>query len=176
MTKWTPRDRNVGAMTGTTRRRRAARGYLARLVAMVAVLAGLALAHGLQCTDGMTVMPAGPGTGMPVGVHGDGASAIARIDGVSMNGVAPVDTDQRHPDGHPAVFVPAGDSTPGSTGLGGVLAACLAIIVAVVVAAAGSRPTGFRIVVRMLRSVRVPVASTALPRAPSLSALCLLRI
>ncbi len=69
----------------------------------------------------------------------------------------------------------AGEGSPGSHGLGDMLATCLAFIVAVVAAVVALRPTGLRSVVRMLRSARVAVVRTALPRAPSLAELCLLR-
>ncbi|MGH4016122.1 MAG: hypothetical protein ACRDSL_19805 [Pseudonocardiaceae bacterium] len=169
-------------MTGVTHRRQAARAYLARLVAVAAVLAGLALAHGLQCTDGMTAaMHAAPGASMAVGTAqdcGSPAAAMAAVDGYVPERVAPADTSDRLtalctvPGGAVAL---AGDNTPGSRGLGGVLATCLAFIVAVVAAVVALRPTGPRRIVRMLRSVRLAVNRAALLRAPSLAELCLLR-
>ncbi|MEU0470700.1 hypothetical protein ABZ215_42465 [Amycolatopsis sp. NPDC006131] len=169
-------------MSGATRSRHAARGYLARLVAVVAVLAGLVLAHGLQCNDGMTVMHAASGASMAAdATHDCGAAAVtaAAVDVVSPESIPPVEASQRLADrctaSHTRAVVLAAGSSPGSHGLGGLLATCLAFIVAVVAALVGLRPTGLRGIVPMLRSARVAMMRAALPRAPSLAELCLLR-
>ncbi len=168
-------------MTGVTHRRQAARAYLARLVAVAAVLAGLSLAYGLQCAGGMTAaVHAAPGASMAVGAAQDGGApaAMAAVDGSVPERVATAGTSDQLtamravPGGAVAL---AGDDSPGSRGLGGVLATCLALIVAVAAAVVALRPTGSRSIVRMLKSVRLRLGRTALPRTPSLAELCLLR-
>lgn len=129
----------------------AARGSLARLVVVIGVLAGVVFAHGVQCTDGMTTM------------------AVKQVASSSMALGAGQDAA-------PAVIAFVGDSSPGSHGPGGVLAACLMFIVAVVAVSVGLRSALFRIFVAVLtfgggRRVFRVVA----PRAPKLAELCLLR-
>lgn len=148
------------AMTGTACRRRAARGFLARFFAVFAVLAGLVLAHGVQCAEGMSVMHDARGATMVAGVAMECGAPTATV-ADACTAADPV-----------GAVTPAGDGSPG---LGGVLATCLAFIVAVVAAIAGLRPTEFRHVVRICRATRAAVLRTALPRAPSLAELCLLR-
>jgi hypothetical protein len=132
----------------------AARGYLARLVVVVAVLAGLGLAAGLQCTDGMAV---------PLGGHAAAATVMVG-DGPELM----TSTDAEHP--------PVSGVASGSHGMGGVMAACLVLLVVAVVAVAGlARPELFRMADRVYRSVRVAASRAALPRASSLAELCVLR-
>lgn len=141
-------------MTGPTRSGRAARGDLARLVAVVAVLAGLVLTHGLPCADGAT------------GTHAAGTTCghVRPADGLT-DAAAPVPVS--------ACAAPAGALDAG--GFGGVLATCLAFVMAVVAAATGLRPARLWNAGRAVRSARAALARTVLPRAPSLAALCLLR-
>jgi hypothetical protein len=49
----------MSAMNGTARTTHGARGHLSRLVVVLAVLAGLALVVGVQCTDGMSMAHGG---------------------------------------------------------------------------------------------------------------------
>jgi hypothetical protein len=146
-------------MTVSIRSRQAARGYLVRLLAVVAVLVGLALTHGFQCTDDMTTVmrgASGASAGMAGGVaHDDHAAARMAHADTGVSGIA------------------AGDSS-GSRGLGAVLATCLAFIVAVVAGVLGLRRAGLG-VVRVLDSAPVVAIRAAIPRTPSLAELCLLR-
>jgi hypothetical protein len=73
------------------------------------------------------------------------------------------------------VLAEDGSPSPDSRGLGGMLATCLAFIVAAVAAVAGLRPSGRRSIVGALEAARVAVIRTAQPRAPNLAQLCLLR-
>jgi hypothetical protein len=148
-------------MTGIARRGRAVRGHLVRLVAVLAVLAGLALAVGLQCTDGMA-------GAMPISAAGVSieCGAPATMDGSAAHQMAdecPAGTAAHVPD------------TSNFDGLGHVLATCLAFIVAVAAAVVSLRPGGLRGVVRVVRSLRVVAMRAVQPRAPSLAELCLLR-
>jgi len=141
-------------MTGTARPVQAVRGHLARLVVVVAVLAGLGLAGGLQCADGTSMA-------MPMS---DGAnSATAAMAGMAGNETAePVSA--------------LGDVMPGTHGMGGLLATCLVFFVAVVVAVAVLLSPGrLGSVVQLPRAARVVVIRAIQPRVLSLAELCLLR-
>ncbi|MDX8037225.1 DUF6153 family protein [Lentzea sp. BCCO 10_0856] len=132
-------------MNGTTRTAHGARGHLSRLVVVLAVLAGLALVVGVQCTDGMSM------------AHGGHETAV------------------EHPVA--AGMLMASDlETPGGSDTGGALAACLMFIVAVIAIVAGLKLPGSRSSAATSRSVRMTLGAVALPRAPSLARLCLLRI
>ncbi|MGH3927062.1 MAG: hypothetical protein ACRDTT_30045 [Pseudonocardiaceae bacterium] len=170
-------------MRGTTRRVQAARGYLARPVAVVGVLAGLVLGNGVQCTDDMTAMAIEhvASSGMAVGAAQDDAApaAKARVERYfSDQATAAEPTLQITAvcvvPGAAAVSPLAGDGSPGSPGQGGVLA-CLAFIVAVVAVIVGLRPPWLRTFVLVLMPRRAAVIRTVHPRAPSLAELCLLR-
>ncbi|WP_157367715.1 hypothetical protein [Alloactinosynnema sp. L-07] len=164
-------------MTGTARPAQAARGHLARLVAVVAVLAGLALAVGLQCTDGMAMPMAHPATSAAAGT-GCGLPATMATDH-GLGHVVPADIGL--PSGAcpapnmAATFAFARDDASGTHDLGGMLATCLAFLIAAVTAVAVLRPAVVRGVVRVLPPVRVAVVRAVRPRAPSLAELCLLR-
>jgi hypothetical protein len=148
-------------MTGIARRGEAVRGHLARLAAVLAVLAGLVLAVGLQCTDGsMAAMPMN-------------AASVSMKCGVpaTMEGPAEHWMTNACPAGTAAHVLGTSDFD----GLGGVLATCLAFIVAVAAAVVSFRPGGLHGVVRMVRSLRVVAMRAVQPRAPSLAELCLLR-
>jgi hypothetical protein len=148
--------RNLGRVTGTTRPRLAARGHLARLALLVAVLAGLALAVGIQCTDGMAM-------------HSSAGMAAGHRCDVSV-------ADAGHHDAAVcATDATTGGSSPEPSGLGCVLAVCLAFVIAVVATVAGLRPAGLQGVGRMLAPARVAGVREFRPRALSLAELCLLR-
>jgi hypothetical protein len=148
----------------------AARGHLARLVVVVAVLAGLGLAVGLQCTGGMA---------MPMAQGASSADVVMSCG--SLKPAASSDHDVPGNMGHrgttcamPAAF--AGNGSMGSHGLGGVIATCLVFFLAVVAAVATLlRPGGFATISRMPRSVPVAAIRDVRPRALSLAELCLLR-
>jgi hypothetical protein len=137
--------------------RPAMRGHLARFVAVLAVLAGLALAVGLQCTDGTAAMPM------------DMAGAAVECGSPSM-----VAEQAGHHVVDPCLPADASGAS-GFDGLGGVLATCLAFIIAVVAAAVLLRPLRASGVFKALQLVRVSVFTALRPRAPSLAELCLLR-
>jgi hypothetical protein len=155
-------------MSSTTGPERAARGFLARLVAVVAVLAGVVLVQGLQCAGGMSGMHVASGMTCSHPV------AMDSVDGhFTQETVTSAEADQLPTSGC-AVASGATDSHLDSDGLGGVLAACLAYLVAVVAAMTGLRPIMLRCVDR-LRFVHAPTIRRVLSRAPSLAELCLLR-
>ncbi len=181
-----PRDPgNVAGVRLTTRRVQAARGYLARLVAVVGVLAGLVLANGVQCTDGMNAMAIEHVTssGMAVGAAQDGAvpAVQARVERHSSDYVTAAEPTHQVTavsvvPGAAGVLAFAGHGSPGFPGQGGLLAACMAFIVAVVAVIVGLRPARLRIIVAVL--VSGPgrgVIRVVHLRAPSLAELCLLR-
>ena len=157
----------------------AARGCLARLVVVVGVLAGLVFTHGVRCTDGMTAMAVKQvaSSGMALGAAQDGAAPVVMAgaaghspDDVTAAGAATAVA------GGAGVIAVVGDSSPGSHGLGGMLAACLVFIVAVVAVSVGLRPCLLRIFVAVVMFGRGRrVIRVVAPRAPRLAELCLLR-
>lgn len=160
----------------------AARGPLARLVVVVGVLAGLVFAHGLQCTDGMTAMAIKQvaTSGMALSAAQDGAApaVMAGVASHSPDDVAAAGAAHQVAAvaGAAGVFALVGERSPGSHGLGGVLAACLVFIVAVVAMIVGLRPSLLRIFVAVLMFGRGRrVIRVVAPRSPSLAELCLLR-
>lgn len=175
--------RNVTGVTGPTRRVQTARGFLARFVVMVGVLAGLALANGVRCADGMTaIMATGhvASSGMVVLAVQDGAAPVAMA-GVERHCLG----DITAADGHrvAAAHLVAGSISPlagdgqfGSHGLGGGLVACLIFIVAVLVVIVGLRPPWLRIFVPGLMSGwGRRVFRVVHPHTPSLEELSRLR-
>lgn len=144
-------------MTETSRPGRAARRHLARLVAVLAVLAGLAVSHGLQCADGMV-------TAMPV-AHTSAPNAEAHVEDGPML-AAQLGA---------AAATPADSHQPDPADLGGVLAACLTLVVAVVVVIAGLLPGRVRCRVVSPATVVAALVRAAAPRSLSLAELCLLR-
>ena len=169
--------RTIVAMTGAARPAQTARGHLARLVAVVAVLAGLALAVGLQCTDGMA-MPMAHAATSATAATDCGPPATMAADHRPGH-VVPADTGPP-PAACPALdmagtFASAHDGASGTHDLGGLLATCLAFLIAAVTAVAVLRPAVVRGVVRMLPPVRVAVIRAVRPRAPNLAELCVLR-
>ncbi len=163
----------------------AAQGYPARLVVVVGVLVGLALGHGVQCTDGMIAALAVEhvaSSGMAVGSAQDGAApaAMAGVERHSPDDVTAADAAHQVTavsvlPGAAAVSPLAGDGQFGSHGLCGGLAACLAFIVAAVAVIVGLRPPWLRIFAPALMSRRAAVIRAVHSRAPSLAELCLLR-
>ncbi|NBH03469.1 hypothetical protein [Amycolatopsis sp. SID8362] len=138
-------------MTAAVRRFRAARGGLARLVVVVALLVGFALSGGPVCPLGGD---------MPMAM---GESAAAAM----------VHRDDRHPAAHDVAV--ADEVAPVPQRDGGVIATCLMLLVAVVatVTAVAAR-RGFRLPIQASRLTEV-VPRLAGPRPPSLAELCLLR-
>lgn len=133
-----------------------------RLVAVVAVIAGLVLLQAPRCTDGMVAgmsMAAGASPAMIVGTSHDDGAPLA-IDGVP---------------GHPQDAAAVAADESGSGGMGSVLATCLAFLVLVLVAVAGLASGGLRAVVRVRPAGLVAMVRTIPLRAPSLAQLCVLR-
>jgi peptidoglycan/LPS O-acetylase OafA/YrhL len=160
---------------GSRRRRRAARGHLARLVAVLAVLAGLVLLHSPHCTDGMTAMPhlaASVGSGTSTAAASCGSSAT-----MTEPGSQPATTADQLAAVCPAAGVGAvaAGSSHGSDGMGGLLATCLAFIVAVLAALLGVRPSRQQIGLVARLSDYATRIRAVVPRAPSLAELCVLR-
>jgi hypothetical protein len=149
------------------------------------VLAGLVLAHGVQCPGGMTAMALEQvaSSSMVVGAAQDGAAPTLMAgaehhvpDTVTATDGAQQVTAVRVVPDTAGVVALAGPGSPGSSGRGGGLVACLAFIVAVAAVMVGLRPVWLRIFGPVLRSERGHrVTRTAAPRAPSLAELCLLR-
>lgn len=161
-------------MIGSSGRRRAARGHLARLVAVLAVLAGLVLLHSPHCTDGMTAMPhlaTSAGSGTATAAISCGSSAT-----MTEAGSQPATMAHQLAAVCPAVAgVVAAGSSHGSDGMGGLLATCLAFIVAVLATLLGLRPSWQQVALIARLSERVTRIRAVVPRAPSLAELCLLR-
>lgn len=151
-----------------TRQVRAVRGFLARLVAVLTVIAGLALLHTPQCTDGMT--PVIDMTTAAEHVASDSGHTKA---GSSMN-ASSIDTggENRHLSDGTSV-------DDGMTGLpsglhSGMLMTCLALLIIIVGLLAILRHPQMRVILRFTRtSVSTPRVPPPLP--PSLIQLCILR-
>lgn len=151
------------------------RGQLARLLAVLVALAGLAFAVGLQCTEGMA---------MPM-AHGMGAAEtfIACDSAVSPASLDPghrasAGTQVSIPLSTPRAvqMVTAGDGgSSDHQGLGGTLATCLAFLFAVVAAVATLPRARLRGLVTTSRRVRVVLSRAVWSRTPRLEELCLLR-
>lgn len=140
------------------------RGHLARLVAVVAVLAGVAVLPWPQCPDGMIVDA----------VYLDqGASPAMAVAGVNDH---PQDTAALCT-AHSASGAPArvADSSGGSGDVGGVLATCLTFLVAVLAVIAGLSPCWLRSFVRLHAPRPGARVCTIGLRAPSLAQLRVLR-
>ncbi|WP_439659457.1 hypothetical protein ACSHWB_44990 [Lentzea sp. HUAS TT2] len=140
-------------MNGPVRGTPSARAHLARLVVVLAVLAGLALVVGAQCTDGM--------------------SMAHDVNVVMTDGGHEAVVERPVAAGEPAAL--ARDMAGGSD-MGGVLAVCLMIIAAVVSIVAVLRLPGVRGLATVVRPACATLAAAFLPQAPSLAKLCLLRI
>ncbi|MDQ2883532.1 MAG: hypothetical protein M3Y48_20825 [Actinomycetota bacterium] len=146
------------------------------------MLAGLVLAHGVQCPGGMTAMSIEQvaSSTMVVGAAQDSAAptVMAGAEHHFPDTVIGADAAQQVT----AVRVVPDTAGPlslaghGSSGPSGGLMACLAFIVAVAAGMVGLRPAWLRIFGPVLRSGRGhQVTRTVTPRAPSLAELCLLR-
>lgn len=182
--------RRILAAMGLRRPQPASRENLARLVAVVAVLAGLVLLHSPVCTGGMT-----PGASMVIPTSSTALSSTALSSTVpsstSMSMMAGLAMAADQTSGHGSAM--AGHHPAGSYGftgadapdrvreagrgdLGGVLAACLMFIVAALVALATlARPGRSKI------SAPPPFCGPVLALAPrrvlgpDLARLCILR-
>lgn len=154
---------NLRSVANPNRWVRAARGPLARLIAVLTVVAGFALMHAPQCVDGMTP-----------------TAHLVTAGGHAMSGMAGMD----HPDGSggvgpravmsattaDTVQVTSGDeSTSGS-----VLMTCLALLVTMLGAVVLLRRSLFPLGTHILRWSGVPVRPRE-PLRPSLIQLCILR-
>lgn len=163
-TELTTRLRIIAVVTRTARQTTAVRGQLARLVAVLAVLAGLAFAAGLQCTEGMAV-PMAHGMGQAeTHIACDSAAVAASHEGASaeMQVAAP--------------YAAESGGTLDHQGLGGTLATCLAFLFAVVAAVAALPPSRLRGLVTASRRLRVAVTPAVRSRTLRLEELCLLRV
>jgi hypothetical protein len=160
----------LAPMSGMCRRQQAALRSLARLVAVVAVLASLTLAHGFPCTEDMaTAMSTNSGMSTSAAQHSDVPATIATDSSGDLTALSTVPVAM-------GVFASAYEDALDSTGLGGVLATCLVFILVVVAAVVALRPSRLQGIVRMLRPARVAVKRAVRPRALSLAELCVLRI
>ncbi|MCA1696628.1 MAG: hypothetical protein LC749_18960, partial [Actinobacteria bacterium] len=154
-------------------------------VVAVGMLAGLVLAHGVQCSGGMTAMAIEQvaSSSMVVGAAQDSAAPTVMAGAehhfpdtvIGADAAQPFTAVRVVPDTAGPLSL-AGPGSPGSPGRGGGLMACLAFIVAVAAGMVGLRPAWLRIFGPVLRSGRGhQVTRTVTPRAPSLAELCLLR-
>ncbi|MGH3908574.1 MAG: hypothetical protein ACRDTE_30970 [Pseudonocardiaceae bacterium] len=162
-------------MTGSSRRSPAALGQLARLVAVLAVLAGLVLLHSPHCTDGMSALPhlaASSGTATTAVCGSSAAMTEAGSRPAQMAHQLPAVCPAAGAAG--AVAAAAGTS-PGSGGMGGVLAICLAFIVAVLATVAGLWPSWQQVALVAQPYKRTVAIGAVIPRAQSLAELCLWR-
>jgi hypothetical protein len=148
-------------MSGTDRHPPAVRDRLVRLVVVVAVLTGLVLTLGLQCTDGMST-----------GMHTSLGTSTA-LDTRSHGGDFAVDA--RAAVAHADLLASPMTGSSDSRDTGGLLATCLAFIIAVAAAVVVLRPTGWATTVRLLDTMRGAVVRAVVPWAPSLAQLCVLR-
>ena len=127
-----------------------------RLVAVIAVLVGLALLHSPRCADGMIAtgsMAHSGGSGMAAGGVQGCADPVAAAN-------TPVRT---------------GNSLPGAGDMGGILATCLTFLVMVLVAISVLCPAWLRIVVTRRVPERRAMIRPIWLQAPSLAELCVLR-
>ncbi|NNH70579.1 hypothetical protein HLB23_12020 [Nocardia uniformis] len=132
------------------------RGVSARLLAVLAALAGIALVHGLQCEDGMPV-PVSMSHSMTHSVETVGA-ADGPMDHLVTGALDAVEN---------VIGAPMT--------LGGLLAACLVAILAWWSASALRMPRPIAAVACPIRAGPRRATRTALPRAPTLAQLCVLR-
>ncbi|GAB3671630.1 hypothetical protein REH65_33025 [Saccharopolyspora sp. ID03-671] len=143
---------------------RAVRGFLARLVAVLTVIAGLALLHAPQCTDGMTPVIDMTTAAEHVASDSSHAMAAGTIDASNTN----AGVQDRH----------LGDGARVDDGMTAmpknVLMSCLALLIVIVGLLAILRRPEMRVVLRLIgSSVSAPRAPPPLP--PSLIQLCILR-
>lgn len=126
---------------------------------MLAVLTGLLLVHRPHCADAMVA-----NSGIPI--------SAASASSVTMTGVVscPADAASRVAAGRSA------DSVVDMAGcMDGLLASCLAFIVAALASLLGLRLSWRQIAVTARRPHCAPRIPVVVPRAPSLADLCLLR-
>lgn len=163
--------RIIAVVTRTARQVATVRGQLARLLAVLVALAGLAFAVGLQCTEGMA-MPMAHGMGAAeTFIACDSAVSPASLDpGHRASAGTQVSTPRA------VQMVTAGDGgSSDHQGLGGTLATCLAFLFAVVAAVATLPRARLRGLVTTSRRVRVVLSRAVWSRTPRLEELCLLR-
>lgn len=146
---------------------------LLRLAVVVSAFVGIALIQGAQCQ-----------AGMPMGM----AQSLATIDGATSDrcGVVSVDAKGGHEadDGHDSgmgivvpdapMAVPVAED-PEPVVPAGLVMACLAVFLALLVAFALPRRGGIAHRVRLVQAVGMTRVRSALPRAPTLAELCVLR-
>jgi hypothetical protein len=116
---------------------------------VLVVLTGLLL---LPCADGMMVTAPGAMSAMAAGTCAHPAAMV---------GAAPVAC--------------AATDAPGSGDMGGVLAACLVLLIVVLATVVGARPSVLRIMARTGARIGAALRERAGARALSLAQLCLLR-
>ncbi|MGW5051371.1 hypothetical protein [Actinokineospora sp. NPDC004072] len=131
------------------RRRPAARGLLARLVGVVAVLAVLGLTVGMHC---------------PSADHGAGSAGCHAT--AQADHAMPCQVDAE----------PVAGGIPDPSGLGAALAACLVVLAAVLAFAVDLAPLGRLISARARPPGRPRNPSAVHPSEPDLALLCVLRI
>ncbi len=129
-----------------------------RLLAVPAALVGIALMHGLQCKDGMPALPMAH-----AGVHSIDTTASAgdRVDHLVTDTLHAVKT--------------AADAAGDPVMLGGVLAACMVAILTWLAVSTLRPPRATATAAIPIRAGPTRAARAALPRAPTLAQLCVLR-
>ncbi|MGW5440739.1 MULTISPECIES: hypothetical protein [Nocardia] len=148
---------------------------LLRLAVVVSAFVGIALIQGTQCQ-----------AGMPMGTAR--AQAVAAIDGATVDqcGAVPIDARAEHQvdPGHDSAMGVAGLDAPIAVAVAedldpvlpaGLVMACLAAFLALLVVFALPRRGGFAHRVRLVQDVGMTGVRSVLPRAPTLAELCVLR-
>lgn len=145
-------------------RARAARGTLARLVAVLAVVAGFALLHAPQCDDGMI-----------------SAANMASVDAPTMSAMITVDHTDSSAAGHGFQTIAIGSNSAAAqvadedgrshhAALMGCVALLITMVGFVVLLLRPVIPLG-----RLIPERCWPQVSSRVPRPPNLTALCVLR-
>lgn len=140
---------------------------------MLTVLAGLMLLHARHCTEGMSAMPhaaAAVHADTPAGSCGSATTTT----GVRVAAADPLTVVCPGVDGAGMAVVFIG-SAPGSRGMGGLLATCLAFLVAVLATLLTLRRSRWQGLLLPRRSDGAAPLRAFCPRAPRLAELCLLR-
>lgn len=169
-----PRPRNLVAVRSMRRDDHGARGYLTRLVAVLAVLAGLVMLLSPRCADGMIA-----DTPMAAGSSADMTAHPATGTHPTMDMTMPMTTDDGGSDvvSGPSTATATAEHSGSSRGMGGALAACLAFLVAALVASVRlARPDRSGIGVAPRPSMRVLVDCLVPAARPDRATLCVLRI
>ncbi|WP_249643807.1 hypothetical protein [Nocardia sputi] len=138
------------------------RTVCARLLVVLAALGGIALAHGLQCEDGMPAMSA------PMSM------THSIMQSAQTTGGAADQMDQLVAGTLPAVKT-VGDAVGEPMTLGGILAACMVVVLTwLAISTLRLRQTS-AVLVCPIRAGPTRAARAASPRAPTLAQLCVLR-